>query len=196
MIALLDVGRGVRDQRHGAPAVGQPAQRVHQLLLQSRIKPRGGFVQKEHARLGQQLHADRDALALPAAQAAHDLLGLRVHVHFGQHALDARIDFIFRRVAGQAQQRRIAQRLAHRQFAVDDVVLRHVTDEAAIQIEVGVIVVAVEQDAALGGIETAERVEQRGLARSRSADDGDELARRDRQRDVVQDQRVRHPRGA
>jgi hypothetical protein len=56
----------VRDHHHGAGFVREVAQLLHDRLVQARVKPRGGFVQEQQGRLGQQFLGHVDPLQLAA----------------------------------------------------------------------------------------------------------------------------------
>jgi len=135
--ALGNIRRGMRDQHHRAPGIGQPAQRVHHLLFQPGIQARGGFVQEEQPRPGQQLLRDAHPLALAAAEPA-DLLGLvSRHLHFGQGVVHPLLDLV-RCGIGQAHLGCIGQGIPHDQAVVDDVVLRDIAENALVGRVVGI----------------------------------------------------------
>jgi hypothetical protein len=136
VVALLDVGGRVRDHHDRAPGVGQAAQRVHHLLLEPRVEAAGRLVEEEQARVGQQLGRDRHALALPARQLEDVLVAVRRHLDVVEHAGDAGLDLAGRRVRRQPQLGAVGQRLVDAQAGVQDVVLRHVAEHAAVRVEV------------------------------------------------------------
>ena len=106
------------------------------------------------------------------------LLSLQVHV--GDRRRHARGELPFGEVCARAQPRRIAQRVRERQILVQNILLRHVPDDAAVGVQVFVIVVPVVVDLPLRrGAHAVEAVQKGALARAAPADDGDEFARLD-----------------
>ena len=118
----------MRGENDGAAALGDLAEELHDFFFGGRIESRGRLVQKDHRRFCDQLDGNRNALALAAGKLAHGhVAALRQtsHVH---HFIDYLIDFPTRHVARQTQTRHVVKRAIDGQLAVNDVVLRHVTD--------------------------------------------------------------------
>ena len=70
LVEELHVLHRVRRQNHGASALGDLAEELHDLLFGRRIESRSRFVKKDHRRFCNQLDGDRDALALAAGKLA------------------------------------------------------------------------------------------------------------------------------
>mmetsp|Transcript_60669 Transcript_60669/g.70351 ORF Transcript_60669/g.70351 Transcript_60669/m.70351 type:complete len:256 (+) Transcript_60669:973-1740(+) len=130
--------RQVRLLRHAA-------QRVHQLQRRVRVQALRRLVEEHGARRRHELHRDRRALTLPAADAAR----LRVadrhvrHVRKPQRAQrhrHHRLPLRLRPLGRQPQLRRVRHVAVHRQLRVQHVVLRHRPDHRAVLGDVAVAV--------------------------------------------------------
>ena len=96
--AVLQLGQDVRGEHDGQPLVAQLGQRVPEKVDGVRVQPRGGFIQKQHARLTQQRLRKAQALAHALGVGAHRLFARRAQAHALQqrgaacrvHALEAR----------------------------------------------------------------------------------------------------------
>jgi hypothetical protein len=120
------------------------AHRRHHLLFQARVQPRGRFVPKKEAGVGKQFRCNRDALALPATQCLNKLACVRGHLHLVEHGRHTLVKFGGSGI-GQAQAGGITQRAPDGEMAVDDVILRHVTQDAATSTVGTVEVIAVDE---------------------------------------------------
>ena len=169
----------MRDDDHRPAAVGQPAQRNHDLLVHARVQARGRLVEVEQRRLGEQLESDAGALALAAGELRDLPVGEIVAAggrrgavggaarqrQLDQHLLNARVPLRVGRVGRETQLGAELERLAHRQGGVQDVVLRHVADLAPQLVVLRVEVPPAKAHGAhVRGAETGERVEQRRLS--------------------------------
>jgi hypothetical protein len=68
-IATVEALHAVRDHNDAASAVGDPAKKVHDVLLHSRVEARGWLVEEEKLRLREELKGDADPLPLSAGEA-------------------------------------------------------------------------------------------------------------------------------
>lgn len=178
---------GVGDEENGVSLVGQFAQDAHHLALSAGVEARGGFIQEEKPRPRQEFGADAHALGLPAAQSLDLNIFALAETERFQHFHDAFLPLVRSGVGREAQARRVVQRLVNRQLFVDGVVLRHVAEVGAVRIEIAIQVGAVDQHGAIGGgAEAIQCIEEGGFARTADANDGHELARADRERDVLE----------
>ena len=175
------------DDQHAA--VGGGAQILHDVDLVARIERGGRLVRQHHRRFHRQHPRQRDAAALAAGQFGDAAFG-EFHdvgrLHRPQHGLG-----ILRR-----QPRRIgrAMRIAaerddipRRQRPVHDVALRQIGEAlGALAQRQRRQRVAADLDVAVGRHQPRQRAQQRGLAGAVRPDQRDQMARRQRQRDVVQ----------
>ena len=177
LVAQQHVPCGMRDQQHRMALTGELAQEIHHPALAARVKARRDLIEEEEARLGEQLGAERDTSLLAAAEFAdHPVPALR-KVQYLQHFRYAPFALLRGRVSGQPQSGRVVQRLMDGQLHVNDVLLRNIPQLRAVNMEVGVEVVAVDQDLAVSSRpEAAQGIEQRGLAGAAGTDDRDKLA--------------------
>ena len=178
---------GVGDHDDRAPLVGQAALQVHEGGFRAGVETGGRLVEEEQARAGEQLHADRDALLLSAAQAA-DLHILAVgQVEILEHLQDALVPLGRGRILGHAQLGGKVERLVDRQLHVDDVFLRHVTDLVADGVEVLVDIDVVDEYLAMrGGAISRDRIDQGGFPAAALSHDHDKFTRLEDQRDILQ----------
>ena len=194
-----DLGGGLVDGRDdgAARARERMRQRRHDLRRRVRVEAGGGLVDEEHRRVGDELGADVDALALAARDAARRrrLADHRVGRALEVQRLDhRRHQLVARGGRGglrQPQRRRERQHLAHRLRRHHQVVLRHEDRRASEggarrrreQLPVDADLAA--QRAVLAA--TREAVEQRRLAGAAAAHDREQLARRRVAAAVMQD---------
>ena len=163
------------------------------LVLLGRVDGRGGVVEDEHGRVGEDRAGDRDPLPLAArereaALAEHRLVAVGQVVHERGRAgqLGGAADVLVVRVRPPE-----ADVLAHA-LAEQERLLEDERDRAA---DVGdaqlAQVVTVEQHAALlGVVQTSEEAGDGALARAGGADEGERLARRDVQVEPVEHEAV------
>ena len=164
----------------------QRLEQLHQRLLGRRVEARRRLVEEQHRGLGQQLDADAHALALPAREVHHPLVGVLAEPEHLDRALDQRLALGARQLEPQPGAE--PERVAHDQLVVDDVVLRHEPDRAGPRAgQLGVRHAADVDPALVGRADPAQRVEQGALPLSGAAEDADELAGADRHRDPVED---------
>ena len=165
MVAQVEVQHAVGDHDDGPAAVREQPQLPHDLLVQGRIQTRGGLVQGEQRRLGEQLQRHRGALALPAGEGVDPLLAAVGQAEQLDHLGDALPALLARHVTGEAQRGREAQCPADGELAVQHVVLGHHAD-AVTQLRIVLVEVfrVVEQFAAGRLPEPGHALEQGGLA--------------------------------
>ena len=188
LVADGELGHRVGDHQDRAAVVGEAAEQLHDVAVHARVEARGGLVQEDQRRLGEELQGHRDALALAAGEGGDLLLLVDVQLELAQHLVDALLALVLGGVGGEAQLGRVLQRLLDGQLLVQDVVLRDQTDALAQLGELLVQVPVVVEDVALvGGPVAGERLEQGGLSGARGADDRDEGLLGDAEGDVLED---------
>jgi hypothetical protein len=193
LVGPVNVGLVVGDHHDraagvpGAGAVGQAGQELHDVTVELGVQAAGGLVQEQQGGAGEQLDGGGHALLLSARELLDALVHVGGQVQILQDLVNARGALGLGDVLGEAQLSGVVQGLTHGQGAVDDVRLRHHTDLVAHNRVVLVDVEAVEEDlAVLGLLLTGEGLEERGLARARGADDGQELVPAQGEGDLVQ----------
>lgn len=185
LIAQGQARKLVRDHDDGAPAVGQGPQQHHEDACEAGRR----LVEEEQGGFGQQL--ERNARAFPLAPG--ELMDRRVDAvadtELGEHLVDAAGPLRSRDVGREAQAPREREGPSDLELAVQHVVLG---DEADAMAQLGVVAVevpaVVEDLARVGRAQAGERGQQRGLARTRGADDAEQRPLRQGEADVV-DQR-------
>ena len=181
----------MRDQhQRGTGRAGLVAQHVQHAGRGGRIEVAGGFVRQQQPGLVHQRTGDRHALQLPTAQFLRQAGAQSGQPHRLEHLRHAC------GIRPLQQQQRQAHVLRHVQVRQHVKGLEHEAELFAAQQRPRVVVQggqvnAVHPHAArLPHVESGHAIEQRRLAHARFADDGDELARRHRQRDVVEHRRL------
>ena len=187
VIALADVRGGVRHEDNRVSSVGQMAQREHHLLLQTGVQPGGGFIEEEQARLGEQLDGDTDSFALSSTETADCLAPLPDHLHLLQHEIDSLLDLRCRRIGREPELGGVAKDLLDTQLPVDDVILWDVSDRRAVEVEVAVEVVSIDEHPSLGTIAPVERTQEGRFPSSAGTHQRDELARKHCEAGIAQD---------
>ena len=167
----------MRDHNDGPTLVGQTAHQVHESGLGAGIQARGWFIQEEQARAGEQFDADGDTLLLAAAQPADlDILAV-CQVQIIQHFHDPLMPLGLAGVLRHAQLGGEIQCLVDRQFHVDDVFLRDVTDIVADGIEILINIDAVDKYLTLRGRPiTGNGIHQGGFSTAALSHHHDEFA--------------------
>lgn len=178
----------VRHDHHHAPAVGEPSRLLRHGLLVARIEPRRGLVEEQERRIGQQFHSHARSFALSAGQAIDGNVGPLRQSQLADHLVDPSLALVPAHVGREAQLGRKPKRPAHRELGMEDVVLRDVADALPELIRGFIEVQAVHQyPAGLGRSEAGERLEKRRLAGSRRAQQREQSAFLQRERDIVED---------
>ena len=148
--------------------------------LEARVEAGRRLVEEQQARPAEQLGRDaRPACAARPTASRSGSRRARSSPSSSRTRCDRRLDVGPARVVRQPQPRGVAQRLAHGQLAVDDLVLGQVADVG----EPGRDRLAADRDRPAGRVgDAGERLDQRRLAGAALADDRDELAGLDRER--------------
>ena len=120
---------GREDDRDPSP--GESAEQAHDLRRGRRVQTRGGFVQEEGARLGEQLDRDAGPLALAARQHPDRDVAPVGQVQVAHRLVDHAVGLVGRGARRQPKSRRVLERAPQRHLDVDDVVLRDVADARA-----------------------------------------------------------------
>ncbi len=147
-----------------------------------RIEVRKWLVHQVRGRLAHDRAPHRDALALPTGEVRGPAVEVGLEPEHLRHVADAPLDLRLRRLANLEAVREV---LVDRHVRVQRVVLEHHRDVAVARREVRDVTVADEHGALGDVLEAGDHPEERRLAASRRADEHHELARLDRQRDVV-----------
>ena len=187
LIAHIQIGQRVGHNDDDTAGVGELAQHGHHLPVQRRVQPRGGFVEDQQRRAGQQLERHRCAFALPAGQVVHP--GLRVigHLEFREHLSGHQVTVLFAGVRRQPQLGGITEGLLDGQPAVHHVVLGHHPDPAAQRRVLAMDVVALKGHRAPGRPHRpGHHLRQSRLACTRGPDHRRHRARLRRERHIVQ----------
>ena len=189
LVGADDGGQAMGDHHGGATRERRGQRLLHQRLVLG-IEVAGGLVEHDDRGVLHQHPGDGEALALASRQAMAALADHGV-VAVGQghdHVVDlggpAGLDQLHVRGLGAGEAQVLGDRV------VEEVgVLRHHTDGGPQGVEGEVAdVVAVDAEHALGDVvEARDQRRERGLARTRRADEGDELTGLDRGADVVED---------
>ena len=135
-----------------AAGIGELAQHRHHLAVQRGIQARGGLVEDQQRRTGQQFHRHRGAFALATGEPVDSCLRVRRQLEFVEHLRDHLAPILLGGVRRQPQLGRVAQRLLDGELAMHDVVLRHHADTTAQRRVLGVDVVPLERHFPAGGI--------------------------------------------
>jgi hypothetical protein len=120
---------GGEDNRDPSP--GEPAQQAHDLCRCRWVQTRGGLIQEEGARLGQQLDRDAGPLALTARQHPDRNITPVGQVQVAHRFVNHVVGLLSRCARRQAQSCRVLERTPQRHLEVDDVVLRDIADARA-----------------------------------------------------------------
>ncbi len=150
----------------------------------------GGFVADQEGRVGDDRAGDRHALLLAAGQLAGAVVGAIGQAHQGQCDFGIALALGGIEVGKQQRQFDILLRVEHRHQVVE---LEHEADMVAapgrqLAAAEAVDALALDLDLAAGGaVETADEVEQGGLAGTGGTHEGNEVAALDLQVDAVQD---------
>jgi hypothetical protein len=187
LVAYGDVGRGVGDQKDRFPFVGEAPEGQHHFLFEARVEPRGRFVEEDERRVGQEFSGDAGALALPAAEAGDRLVFLPRELHLLKHFGNTLLDFRFAQVGRQPQLGCVTQGLVDGEVFVQNVVLGHVANLSAVNIEIAVEVIACEKHLAFSRWQiAAQGAHEGGFPRTAATDQRNEFPRFARDADVVQ----------
>ena len=178
----------VRHQQHGHAALGELFHHQQHLAGQFRIERRGHLVEQHHLGLHGERTGDRDALLLATGEVVGIAVELLGEADLRQHLLGQRQSLRLRHVLGDA--RREHDVLPHRQMREQVVALEDDADILAQFAQLRrVLRHRVAGDLDLAGMEALEPVDaaqQRRLARTRAADDRDDLSGIDAERDAFQ----------
>ena len=101
----------MRHHHDHTACIGELAQHRHHLAVQCGVQPRGGLVEHQQRRTGQQLQGDRHAFALPARELVHACVGVRRQLEFLEHLRDHLLPILLGGVGRHPQFCREAQRL-------------------------------------------------------------------------------------
>ena len=179
----------MRHHDHQHAVVGGGAQILHDVDLVARIERGGRLVGQDHRRFHRQHAGQRDAAALAAGQFGDAALAEFHHIdrlHRPQH----RLGILRRQPRRIGRAMRIAAErhdIARRQRPVHDVALRQIGKALrALAQRQRRQRVAADMDLAFGRQQSRQRPQQRGLAGAVRPDQRDQMARRQRQRDIVQ----------
>ena len=131
LVTPVDGRRLVGGEDNRDPSPGEPAQQAHNLCRCRRVQTRGGFIQEEGARLGEQLDRDAGPLALAARQHPDRGIAPVGQVQVAHRFVDHVVGMLRRCARRQAQSCRVLERTPQRHLDVDDVVLRDIADARA-----------------------------------------------------------------
>src|ERR1051325_4760972 len=170
------------EQRH--TAAGELEQQVPQLATRDRVDARGRLVEEDDARAVHERGGEREALLPSAGERAGEAVAVRADVREVDRPLDALAALgAFQPVDGAEE----LEVLEHGEVAVERERLRDVADVAAHLLAFLFDVEAVDAGVAGGGDEeAAEDADERRLAGAVRAEEAEDLAARDLQRDVVE----------
>ena len=187
MVTLVDGRRLVGREDDRDPPLGESAQQVHDLRRGRWVKTRGGFIQEEGARLGEQLDRNAGPLTLTARQHPDRNVTPIGQVQVGYRFVDNSVGLVGRCARRQAESCRVLERAPQRHLDVDDVVLRDVADTGAGP-GTGIDPNAVVHDLA-GGRRPRPRknLKQGGLSRSAAAHKSNQLTWLDGQGHIMED---------
>src|ERR1700733_3081916 len=178
----------VRDEHAGdVNFIVQLPQPVAQFLPDFRIERTKRLVEQQHSRLDGQRSRQCDALALPTGELRRIAPGLVLQLDEREQLVYFVADFLFRRPKTSrtdAQAERDILKYGH--VAEKGVVLKDETDVPVACRLIGDILAVELHGAAIGEFESSDDAEQRGLARSRWAEQRHELAVGNFQIDVVE----------
>ena len=127
-VAQAEALRRVRDDDHRPGLARQLAQQRHHPRLEPRVQSGRGLIEEQQARAAQDLGRETDALALTARQRADARVGVRLEPKLLKRSHHGSLDLLLATVGRQPQARREAQRLAHAERGMHDLVLRQVAD--------------------------------------------------------------------
>ncbi len=161
----------------GAELLVNGAQPAPQILAHAGVERAERLVEQQHLGFDGKRPGERHALALAAGQLRRIAVAESVELHQAEQLLDlGRDGGLGRAAVAVAHAQAEGDVLGDRHMAEQGVLLEHETD-AALLGRLGQPAFAVDLDvAAVGIIETGENAQQGGLARTRSAEQGDELA--------------------
>ena len=168
------------------------AQQPHHARLEARVEAGRRLVEEQQARAAEQLGRHAGALALTAGERPDARVRMLVERQLVHHPLDARLDVAGRGVARQPQAGRVAERLAHGEARVHDLVLRDVADVRQPRRD---RLAADGHRAARGARHAGQRLDQRRLAGPALADHDDELVGLDAERRLGEDLLALHAHG-
>jgi hypothetical protein len=177
------LGLIVGDVDHGDPDLAMNALELNlHLLAQILVERAQRLVEQEHVGVEHEAARQRHPLLLAAGQLARVAVGEPKQAHQLEHALGACLDVGSRKAPHLERKHHVLRR---RHVREQRVVLEHHTDIALVGPAQGKVT-AVELDRAAGRIfEAGDHQERCGLAGAAGAQEGDELATLDVDRDVV-----------
>ena len=172
----------MRDVDHGgAEAALQLLQLDLHVLAQLLVQRAERLVHQDHRRLEHDRPGQRHALLLPAGQLGRLARGVAVELHHGQRAADL---FVPLGPADAAGAQRKGDVLGHRHVRKQRVALEHHRDAALVRRHAGEVALAHHEPAGIRLLEPGQHHQQRRLAGTGRAQQRDERARRDLQRDA------------
>ena len=181
---FLVVGDEHRDQAKLLVQLAQPAAQADAHL---RVQRAERFVKQQQVRLNRQRAGQRHALALAAGQLRRIAAAEAVQLHALQQVLHPRGDPGTRRArAPRSHAQAECDVLGHAQVAEQRVMLEHQADAAFARVHREEILAIAPYAAAVGMVQPGQDAQQGGLAGTGWPQQGKELARRDRQADIVQ----------
>ncbi|MPL88368.1 hypothetical protein SDC9_34388 [bioreactor metagenome] len=152
------------------------------LLAEFRIERRERLVEQQHLRFAHDGAGKGDALALPA----RELLGTQLHLVEEADELERVMHLGLDLEPAEALDLKpIADVLAHRHVREEGIVLEHHVDLALVGRVPGDVLVGQPDGAGGGRLEAADHPQKRGFPAARGAEQRDEFAVLDRQRDIV-----------
>src|SRR5581483_6715920 len=178
----------VRDEDRGvAGAIVQRAEPAPQILAHLRIERAERLVEQQHARLDRERARERNALLLPAGELVRIALLQSRQLHELEQFLHATLDLgcggTMPFVAHAQAERDV---LADRHVLEQRVMLEHEADAPSLHRQPRRVFFAELDLTGVDALETCDRAQQRGLARSRRAEQRDQLAGSDVEIDVAQ----------
>ena len=178
----------MRDEDAGdVQLVVQPAQPAAQLLAHLGVERAERLVQQQHLRLDRQRAGQRDALALAAGELVRIAVGEPVELHQLQQLEHLAPDLLGGRpLRAPLHPQAEGDVLEHRHVPEQRVVLEHEADLALAHVAVGRVLAVEQHAAAVGRLQAGDDAQQRGLAAARRPQQRHQLARGERQADIVQ----------
>ena len=170
------------DDERGADAPLHVHELELRLLAQAPVERAERFVEQQDLRLARERTRERHALALPAGELVGAALAELLEPHELQHLRHARLAPVARQALLAQAERDV---LAHAQVGEQRVALEHQVHGPLVRRH-GRHVDAVDEDAAgIGPLEPREHAQQRALAGARAAEQREEFALHDVERNVV-----------
>ena len=178
----------MRDEDAGdVQLVVQPPQPAAQLLAHLGVERAERLVQQQHLGFDRQRARQRDALPLAAGELVRVAVGQPVELHQLEQLEHLAPDLLGGRpLRAPLHPQPEGDVLEHGHVPEQRVVLEHEADLPLAHVAVGGILAVEQHGAAVGHLEPGDHAQQRGLAAPGRPEQGDQLAGREGQADIVQ----------